>query len=136
LLYAFGFNSVFMATTTTGYLGHLAQAVPLDLVTRACRAALHDHGILSAHAADRIPTNVSPCRATVRGATVNGSVTGEECFLGPRSRSGTRWSRALHGQKGLPAGSVGTPPGPPLRQSCYTDLAMSSSVTHRATLAG
>jgi D-aminopeptidase len=32
-------NSVFMATTTTGYLGHLAQAVPLDLVTRACREA-------------------------------------------------------------------------------------------------
>ena len=32
-------NSVFMATTTTGYLGRVRHAVPLDLVTRACRAA-------------------------------------------------------------------------------------------------
>jgi D-aminopeptidase len=32
-------NSVFMATTTTGYLGRVRRAVPLDLVTRACRAA-------------------------------------------------------------------------------------------------
>jgi D-aminopeptidase len=32
-------NSVFMATSTTGYLGRVRHAVPLDLVTRACRAA-------------------------------------------------------------------------------------------------
>jgi D-aminopeptidase len=32
-------NSVFMATTTTGYLGRVRYAVPLDLVTSACRAA-------------------------------------------------------------------------------------------------
>ncbi len=32
-------NSVFMATTTTGYLGRVRHAVPLDLVTSACRAA-------------------------------------------------------------------------------------------------
>ena len=28
-------NSLFMATTTTGYLGHLRRAVPLDVVARA-----------------------------------------------------------------------------------------------------
>ncbi len=32
-------NSVFMATTTTGYLGRVCHAVPLDLVTSACLAA-------------------------------------------------------------------------------------------------
>lgn len=32
-------NSVFMATGMTGYLGRVRQAVPLDLVTSACRAA-------------------------------------------------------------------------------------------------
>ncbi len=32
-------NSVFMATTTSGYLGRVRYAVPLDLVTGACRAA-------------------------------------------------------------------------------------------------
>jgi D-aminopeptidase len=32
-------NSLFMATTTTGYLGRVRHAVPLDLVTSACRAA-------------------------------------------------------------------------------------------------
>ncbi|HUZ54165.1 MAG TPA: P1 family peptidase [Streptosporangiaceae bacterium] len=29
-------NSLFMATTTTGYLGHVRRAVPLDVVVRAC----------------------------------------------------------------------------------------------------
>jgi D-aminopeptidase len=29
-------NSLFMATTTTGYQGHVSHAVPLDLVIRAC----------------------------------------------------------------------------------------------------
>ncbi len=29
-------NSLLLATTTTGYLGHTRQAVPLDYVTRAC----------------------------------------------------------------------------------------------------
>jgi D-aminopeptidase len=32
-------NSVFMATTTIGYLGRIKHAVPLPLVTSACRAA-------------------------------------------------------------------------------------------------
>ena len=32
-------NSVFMATTMTGYLGRVRHAVPLDLVISACRAA-------------------------------------------------------------------------------------------------
>jgi D-aminopeptidase len=32
-------NSLFMATTTTGYQGHVSHAVPLDLVIRACREA-------------------------------------------------------------------------------------------------
>jgi D-aminopeptidase len=32
-------NSVFMATTMTGYRGRTSYAVPLDLVTRSCRAA-------------------------------------------------------------------------------------------------
>lgn len=32
-------NSVFMATTTAGYLGHTKYAVPTDYVARACRAA-------------------------------------------------------------------------------------------------
>jgi D-aminopeptidase len=32
-------NSVFMATTTIGYLGRIKHAVPLHLVTSACRAA-------------------------------------------------------------------------------------------------
>ena len=32
-------NSLFLATTTTGYLGRVRYAVPLDLVTGACRAA-------------------------------------------------------------------------------------------------
>jgi D-aminopeptidase len=32
-------NSVFMATTTVGYLGHVARAVPLDHVVQACRDA-------------------------------------------------------------------------------------------------
>ena len=36
-------NSLFMATTTTGYQGHVSHAVPLDLVIRACRHA----GVLS-----------------------------------------------------------------------------------------
>jgi D-aminopeptidase len=32
-------NAVFTATTVTGYLGRVRHAVPLDLVTSACRAA-------------------------------------------------------------------------------------------------
>ncbi len=32
-------NSLFMATTTVGYLGHVSRAVPLDLVARLCREA-------------------------------------------------------------------------------------------------
>jgi D-aminopeptidase len=32
-------NSLFMATTMTGYQGHVRQAVPLDLVTTACARA-------------------------------------------------------------------------------------------------
>jgi D-aminopeptidase len=32
-------NSVFMATTMIGYLGRIKYAVPLHLVTSACRAA-------------------------------------------------------------------------------------------------
>ena len=36
-------NSVFMATTTTGYLGRVSHAVPLDLVISACR----DAGVLA-----------------------------------------------------------------------------------------
>jgi D-aminopeptidase len=32
-------NSLFMAITTTGYLGHVSHAVPLDIVIRACRDA-------------------------------------------------------------------------------------------------
>jgi D-aminopeptidase len=35
-------NSVFMATTTAGFRGHVRQAVPLDYVVRACR----DRGVL------------------------------------------------------------------------------------------
>ena len=32
-------NSLFMATTTTGYRGHVRRAVPLDVVIRRCREA-------------------------------------------------------------------------------------------------
>jgi D-aminopeptidase len=32
-------NSIFMASTTAGYRGHVRHAVPLDLVLRRCRAA-------------------------------------------------------------------------------------------------
>jgi len=32
-------NSLFMATTMTGYQGHVSHAVPLDLLIRACREA-------------------------------------------------------------------------------------------------
>ena len=31
-------NSLFMATTMTGYRGHARRAVPLDVVVRACAA--------------------------------------------------------------------------------------------------
>jgi D-aminopeptidase len=32
-------NSLFLATTTTGYQGHIKRAVPIDFVLAACRAA-------------------------------------------------------------------------------------------------